>query len=216
MEEWEGAVLRNSNTACNSLFPIYGPQLAVEVYGKEVERFWQLLNNVARVSNGSRVRYLMHDLRLLLLRLVNGESYSQDTRGGGKESNFMMIPHVMSMGLYLLDQSPSVRVALQTALNQATAADMAKWKDLCAVADNPSYMLVLSLLLYSNSDWEANRFTLFKQVILGRLLEPLDESMTPSQKAKNAMLLFSIVDGIQKLIKKGLPAGSINDSETSR
>ena len=39
-EEWEGATLRNSQTKCNNLFPIWGSSVSSEAYALCVEQWW--------------------------------------------------------------------------------------------------------------------------------------------------------------------------------
>ena len=44
----------------------------------------------------------IHDLKLLFLRFADLQSFSEDTGGGGRESNIRFIPYQMHAILYVL------------------------------------------------------------------------------------------------------------------
>eukprot|EP00850_Spirogloea_muscicola_P019673 SM000196S05365 [mRNA] locus=s196:186709:205871:+ [translate_table: standard] len=62
-KEWEGATLRNSETLCNSLFPLRAHTVAMGQYARCVDSFWESMAAVAR-ADGSRLRLLLHDIAL--------------------------------------------------------------------------------------------------------------------------------------------------------
>lgn len=45
----------------------------------------------------------LHDLKLLLLRFANEKSFSDDTGGGGRQSNMNLIPYILHMALYVIN-----------------------------------------------------------------------------------------------------------------
>ena len=45
----------------------------------------------------------IHDLRLLLQRFAFEKSFSEDTGGGGRDSNIKFVPYAMHMILYVLN-----------------------------------------------------------------------------------------------------------------
>ena len=45
----------------------------------------------------------VHDIKLLLLRFAYEKSFSEDTGGGGPESNLHLIPYLFQMVLYVLN-----------------------------------------------------------------------------------------------------------------
>ncbi|KAK8964933.1 Auxin transport protein BIG [Platanthera guangdongensis] len=63
-KEWEGATLRNNETLCNSIFPIYSPSVPVAQYARYVDQYWDNLNALGR-ADGSRLRLLTYDIVLL-------------------------------------------------------------------------------------------------------------------------------------------------------
>jgi E3 ubiquitin-protein ligase UBR4 len=44
----------------------------------------------------------IHDIKLLLLRFADVQSFSEDTGGGGRESNVRLVPYEMHAILYVL------------------------------------------------------------------------------------------------------------------
>ena len=68
-KEWDGAQLRNQQTKCNNLFPLRGGTVTDLEYGRAVELFWQNQNKVASTS-APRLRLLLHDMRIALLRFA--------------------------------------------------------------------------------------------------------------------------------------------------
>jgi len=170
-EEWEGATLRNSQTKCNNLFPIQGPQITDEVYATCLNKFWTNMNNVARCES-TRFRLIAHDMKFLLLRFAKEESFSVDSKGGGRESNIKLIPFFIQMGLFLLDQKEGAqRRVYEKALSQFVTQSNELWITSSLQADNVCYMLVLSLFLHSIEEWEETRLTLLKRILLFAFME---------------------------------------------
>ena len=50
----------------------------------------------------------MHDLKLLLLRFAQDRSFSNESGGGGPQSNINLIPYLAHMALYVLNTTRSV------------------------------------------------------------------------------------------------------------
>ena len=47
--------------------------------------------------------YNLHDLKHLLLKFAHEKSFSEDSGGGGRESNVKLIPYLIHMALYVLN-----------------------------------------------------------------------------------------------------------------
>ena len=92
--EWEGASLRNSRVTCNIVLPLASsktssvPLIAVESALGEV-------NSITTTILGSRPKSMLwnvlHDVRLLMLRMAYGEALNADCGGGSSSSNFLLI-----------------------------------------------------------------------------------------------------------------------------
>lgn len=107
-KEWEGAMLRNNESLCNSLFPVKGPSVPLAQYLRYVDQYWDNLNALGR-ADGSRLRLLTYDIVLMLARFATGASFSADCRGGGRDSNSRFLPFMFQMARHLLDQGGPVQ-----------------------------------------------------------------------------------------------------------
>ena len=109
--EWDGAKIRNAHTLCNALFPILPPpspdgdnEQPFDSYVQAVELYWQRFPFAPRLTL-PRYLLVLEDLKYLLLRYANEESFSEDSKGGGKESNVGLILYLMQMGLVCLNRT---------------------------------------------------------------------------------------------------------------
>ena len=223
-EEWEGAALRNSSTKCNNIFPIFGPSITEEVYNQNVERYWNtIINNCGRCES-TRFRLLAHDLKFILWRLATESSFSEDSRGGNRESNFISVPFYIQMGLYLLDQAGSAqRRVYEASLSQFLKQEKENWISSSTQADNTCFALILSLHLQTLEEWKASKKYFLDRSIIQAFAENFSEekkSDSPDEKEVNLfkvcrpmLIFFSVVDKLQELVKKNssLP---INDVKT--
>lgn len=164
-EEWEGAALRNQQTKCNAIFPLSGPKVSDDSFTAHMDKFWAYLTNVGRVET-ARFRVLTHDIKFALLRFAREESFSTDSKGGGKESNIRAIPFFIAGGLAMLDQrSNPQRVAYEKAFSTFATQAQESWDSSHPLSDNILYMLVLSLFVQSGQQWQATRLTFLKRLL---------------------------------------------------
>ena len=47
--------------------------------------------------------YTIHDIKLLLLRLAQERSFSDESGGGGRQSNVYILPFMMHITLYVIN-----------------------------------------------------------------------------------------------------------------
>jgi len=165
-EEWEGATLRNSQTRCNNLFPMQGPKVSDDSYSQSVEKFWSNSHRICKIDV-PRFRVLAHDLKFLLLHFAKEESFSVDSKGGGRESNIKSIPFLIQMGLFLLDQKGATqRRVYEKTLSQFLAQIPDEWQAASMQVDNVLYQLILSLYLHSLEEWKATKFVFLKRILM--------------------------------------------------
>jgi len=114
--EWEGATLRNSRVTCNIILPLVSSKVS-EVPLMAVEAALADVNTVVTNTLGTRPKSMLwvvlHDLRLLLLRMAYGEALNSDCGGGSLSSNFLLLLYQMySADMYAInaehDESPEV------------------------------------------------------------------------------------------------------------
>lgn len=91
--EWEGATIRNQHTRCNNWYPILGPNVSENSFSIAVDNMFSCFEYLDCKRDGNAV----HDLRLMLNRFANEESFTKDSKGGGPEYNLCAIPHMLVM-----------------------------------------------------------------------------------------------------------------------
>jgi len=101
-KEWEGAQIRNQHTKCNNLFPLKGGQIGIQAYGQTVDRYLKIVKQQVVNFDGDTFKTLLWDLKDVFRKLTYGESFSRDTHGGGPEDNLKLLPHLMLMAIYVL------------------------------------------------------------------------------------------------------------------
>eukprot|EP01018_Ginkgo_biloba_P024431 Gb_03145 [translate_table: standard] len=177
-KEWEGAALRNSETLCNSLFPLRGPAVPLPQYARCVDQYWESLNALGR-ADGSRLRLLTYDIVLMLARFATGASFSTDSKGGGKESNSRLLPFMVQMAHHLLEQGGAsqrrtMAKALTSYLSSPSQLDSPSsgskpstptTQRYGATEETVQFMMVNALLLESLDDWQQHRHTFLQRGI---------------------------------------------------
>ena len=86
--EWDGAMMRNAHTLTNALFPLLLPPTAFtadddvsfDQYAQAVETYWSRFPFSTRLTL-PRFMLVMEDIKMLLMRYANEESFSADSRG---------------------------------------------------------------------------------------------------------------------------------------
>jgi len=102
--EWEGACLRNSRVQCNSILPFKGPKSQEPQYLHMVETHFSNLSE-AGLSQSSRFLTVLHDLRLLMLRVSFNEDLRKDCGGGSLQSNLWLVPHQLQLLSTILENA---------------------------------------------------------------------------------------------------------------
>lgn len=226
-EEWEGAMLRNSSTLCNNIFPMLGPDTPVEDYASHVEAYFQNQAQNCGRCESTKFRLVAHDLSALLLRFAREESFSSDSRGGSKESNIQSTPFFMQMGSFLLNASGGAqRTVHQQALSQFLAqvkSPVEFWLEASKQANSPLYFITTTLFLLSLEEWRMCRLYLLKRAIVHALVEArvdaqaadaqdekeekteADETEKIFAKVRYALLFFQLVNNLQEVLKEGEP-----------
>ena len=91
--EWEGASLRNSRVTCNVILPLVSSKIS-NVPLIAVESALDEVNSQHTTILGSRPKpmlwNILHDVRLLMLRMAYGEALNIDCGGGSASSNFLL------------------------------------------------------------------------------------------------------------------------------
>lgn len=211
-KEWEGAMLRNNESLCNSLFPVKGPLVPLAQYLRYVDQYWDNLNALGR-ADGSRLRLLTYDIVLMLARFATGASFSADCRGGGRDSNSRFLPFMFQMARHLLDQGgPSQRTnmakSVSSYISSSTSTATAPSSDSRPITpgsqlsstgteETVQFMMVNSLLSESYESWLQHRrvflqrgiYHTFMQHAHGRAASRAAESSSAGGKSQDAETL---------------------------
>ncbi|CAL1532573.1 unnamed protein product [Lymnaea stagnalis] len=181
-EEWESAALQNANTRCNGLLPLWGPQVQESVFASCLARH----NNYLQECTGIRdlnYSYNIHDLKLLLLRFSQEKSFSDESGGGGPQSNMYLVPLIMHMVLYAIN---TTRASSREEKNLTSFLEMpaTKWVENSGEAEGVLYSTALALHILPPSRWREVRKKLLERILITahvRALCPLDaqQSMPP-------------------------------------
>ncbi|KAG5399265.1 hypothetical protein IGI04_021079 [Brassica rapa subsp. trilocularis] len=211
-KEWEGAMLRNNESLCNSLFPVKGPLVPLAQYLRYVDQYWDNLNALGR-ADGSRLRLLTYDIVLMLARFATGASFSADCRGGGRDSNSRFLPYMFQMARHLLDQGgPSQRTnmakCVSSYISSSTSTATVPSSDSRPITpgsqlsstgaeETVQFMMVNSLLSESYESWLQHRrvflqrgiYHTFMQHAHGRAASRAAESSSSGGKSQDAETL---------------------------
>ena len=153
------------------------------------------------------------------MRLINGKSFNEESRGGSKESNIRLVPFLIQMASLLLDGLPvssSQRRMFEGQMIQFLKNEPKKENSgRHGAVDGPEYFLLLSLLLFSPAQWKSTKFEIFKRILAASLpptpevstsegdiemSEDIDVSVLWNESRSN-LLMFGIVDELQACLK---------------
>lgn len=56
--------------------------------------------------------YNVHDVKLLVLKFAQEKSFSEDSGGGGRQSNMHLLPYIMHMALYVINTLVAASVSI--------------------------------------------------------------------------------------------------------
>jgi len=200
-DEWENATLLNANTRCNSLLPIWGPDVPEAVFSNALARHANYLFENAEIRE-TTYTLSVHDLKLLLLRFADNLSFSEDTGGGGRESNICLVPYIMHMILYSINTAKYVNREEKNLNNFLESSDRCVSNSF--ECDNVYYYMAMALVAMKPENWAINKVKFLQRLILtthARTVNVLsDKSKLISDKLhefkkyKPAILYFALIN----------------------
>jgi E3 ubiquitin-protein ligase UBR4 len=161
-DEWENAALQNANTKCNGILPIWGPDVSETVFSNALARHNSYLLEATGIRDSSYILYI-HDLRLLLNRFAENLSFSEDSGGGGRESNINLIPYIIHAVLYSVNTAKYISREEKNLSNYLEASEKVSNSFEC---ENVFYYITLSLIIMKPSNWTESRIKFVQRLVL--------------------------------------------------
>ncbi|CAF1250057.1 unnamed protein product, partial [Adineta ricciae] len=200
-DEWESALLQNANTRCNGLLPLWGPDVAEAQFTTALAKYDTNITEATGVRETSPTLSI-HDIKLLLLRFADAQSFSEDTGGGGRESNIRLIPYEMHAILYVLTTSRQIEREEKLLQNFLSRPELTINE--AFDIDGPFFMTTLALIVMKPTDWEKYRLIFLQKLLLTAHIRsvnsPNDRSKVASKAArtyatyKTALVFFGLVN----------------------
>lgn len=148
--------------------------------------------------------FTMHDLKHLLLKFAFEKSFSEDSGGGGRESNMQLIPHIMHMALYVINTTRSSQREEKNLAN-FLKLPVEKWVESCYEVEGPLYWMVMAVHIYDQNIWKRERLTFLKRLIVlahARNVAPAggtsisDKTVKEYSVYKPYLMFFGLVDAL--------------------
>jgi E3 ubiquitin-protein ligase UBR4 len=89
----------------------------------------------------------IHDLKLLILRFAAEKSFSDDSGGGGPQSNLHLIAYMVHMALYVINTTRSA-VRETKKINNFLEMPTNKWVDNCFEVYINTFSILFNFLFY--------------------------------------------------------------------
>jgi E3 ubiquitin-protein ligase UBR4 len=109
--------------------------------------------------------YTVHDLKHLLIKFAHEKSFSEDTGGGGRESNIYLVPYLMHMALYVINTTRSVGREERN-LSNFLKLPVDKWVENSFETEGPLYWTVMALHVHDHEGWKRIRIQLLKRLVV--------------------------------------------------
>ncbi|XP_060573171.1 E3 ubiquitin-protein ligase UBR4-like [Ruditapes philippinarum] len=219
-EEWESAALQNANTKCNGLLPLWGPQVQESAFATCLARHNTYLQECTGVRDPS-YPFNIHDLKSLLLKFAEEKTFSDDSGGGGRQSNMHLIPYIMHMSLYVINTTRSGSREDKN-LNNFLESARDKWLENCFETESPMYWCVVATHLYSPEKWKSIRVKFLERLVVVAHVRSTvtigskaltDKTMKEYSVYKPYLIFFGLIDGLYQYIFKKV---TIKDDDWTR
>ncbi|XP_076048949.1 E3 ubiquitin-protein ligase-like protein poe isoform X2 [Oratosquilla oratoria] len=213
-DEWDSAALHNANTRANGLLPLWGPQVPESAFASCLARHNTYVQDCTTHRDISYASTL-HDLKLLLLRFALEKSFSDDSGGGGPQSNLNLIPYILHMALYVIN---TTRSASREELKVQTFLEMTpdRWLEGVYDCEGPFFLAVTAMAVMPSTSWSSHRITFLQRLLAtvhARAVSPqppsggtvTDKTVKDWTVYKSAAIFWSLVDAVFKIMFKKAP-----------
>lgn len=167
-DEWQSAALHNANTRCNGLLPLWGPQVYESLFAHALSRYNSYLQDAVGqrdfIGNNSFLG-TVHDFKLLLLRFATGSSFSEETGGGGAQSNLYLTPYLAHCALYVINTTKLAEREINNLKNEFLNLPKNNWIDGCFQLESAFYYSIMALLLQNQQFWDDNKLVFLRRLV---------------------------------------------------
>ncbi|PAA59811.1 hypothetical protein BOX15_Mlig013612g1 [Macrostomum lignano] len=211
--EWDSAFLHNGNVRCNGLLPLYGPAVQALGFASCLSRHHSCLQEATQLRDINYHLYA-HDLKLLLLRFARERSFSDETLGGGRQSNAQLLPYLLHLGLHLFSAKDG-EAKEEPLQRQYLEAPAKSWLEASWTLDGPYYRCAMSFFLHGPRQWAANRLRHLRRLLyhahaaattpVGSAALASTEPRTGSPEDyrtvyKPALMFFGLIDSYYRIL----------------
>eukprot|EP01059_Diplonema_ambulator_P026762 TRINITY_DN4419_c0_g1_i1.p1 TRINITY_DN4419_c0_g1~~TRINITY_DN4419_c0_g1_i1.p1 ORF type:complete len:4765 (+),score=1100.59 TRINITY_DN4419_c0_g1_i1:2077-14295(+) len=205
--EWEGATVRNLKTRCNSILPVKVTDTSQTQYHRCAGGFADRVGFTRGRGQLSMFEQSVYDIRMLLSRACWGHSYSTDSKGGGPEHNFSVVPFMIQISMHYLDTDSaeherSKAASLLSHFISGAATPFLFHADAPAATSITSefifYLLTVSIMVMSMRQWVENKYFIVRNLVAYLL----STYVTKQGRSKPLQLVFG------DLLPPGLPAAN--------
>jgi len=106
----------------------------------------------------------IHDLKLMIIKFSENLSFSEDSGGGGRESNINLIPYMIHAILYSMNTAKYVAREEKNLKNFLDATE--KLVSNSFECDNVFYYLAMSLVIMKPADWATSKTKFLQRILL--------------------------------------------------
>ncbi|KAK2960409.1 putative Auxin transport protein BIG [Blattamonas nauphoetae] len=214
--EWDGAALRNGGMKCNAMFPLVSDGISDSDYRSLVEAFFERMCDSSAGLNKRipKWRVLIECARQSVERIVSlwcsptsfGSAH-QDI-GGSKESQILLVPHLLGMAHWILSKGTSLSWSgiearetvgrdLESFVNQTDSvflANMLASRSSSSAINTPIFYALLGLLFFDSNEWKQLRPLFFRRHLMHSILRRKTHSKPTFASLQPSLLLFVVVE----------------------
>lgn len=122
----------------------------------------------------------VHDLRLMINRFAENLSFSEDSGGGGRESNINLIPYMIHAILYSMNTAKYVAKEEKNLTNFLDASERIISNSF--ECENVFYYLAMALVIMKPTDWKTNRIKFVQRLLVTVHARQVNTPATDKQK----------------------------------
>uniref|UniRef100_A0A183J3J2 alanine--tRNA ligase n=1 Tax=Soboliphyme baturini TaxID=241478 RepID=A0A183J3J2_9BILA len=214
-DEWESAMLQNANTRCNGLVPLWGGEVSEAEFAAYLVKHNSYIQEFTGFGDINFVSGV-HDFKLLLLRFAEERSFSEETHGGGRESNIHLIPYLILLPLFVLNSTSThdMRDFMLRNLHHFLQLSPEEWIGNSYECEGALYQAAMHVLLCSVSEWEEHKLEFLRRLFVlahcrsiapAGLCQKVPNSTPLDFSAYKACLMFyGLIDRIYRILFKNI------------